>query len=97
MNTLCKEMRAKRRTTEGKKNRKKVLRKMKALLKRVQKHAQSHLNLLKARGEATDPGPGVIKYIITQVEGILVQVPSIIKQAHARIIGERKNAANCQT
>ena len=97
MNTLCMEMSAKHRTTEGKKHRKGVLRKMKALLKRVQQHAQSHLNLLKEYGEATDLSPGVIECILTQVESILEQVPSIIKQAHERIIGGRKIANKDKT
>lgn len=90
MNTLCMEMTAKYRTTEGRNNRKRVLRKMKALLWRVNKHAQRHLNVLKQRGEETDLGTGVIQCIITQIESILAQVPSIIKQAHERIIGGRK-------
>ena len=67
-----------------------VFRKMKALLKRVQKHAQRHLDVLKVRGEETDLSPGVIQNIITQMEGILAQVPTVIKQAHERIIGGRK-------
>ena len=97
MNTLCMQMSAKHRTTEGKKHRKRVLRKMKALLKRVQKHALSHLNILKERGEETDLSPGVIQCIITGVESILAQVPSIIKQAHERIIGGRKIANKDKT
>jgi hypothetical protein len=92
MNTLCMQMTAKHRTTEGKRHRKDVLRKMKKLLNRVQKHAQRHLNLLKKRGEDSDLSPGVIQCIITQIESILSQVPSIIKQAHERIIGGRKIA-----
>jgi hypothetical protein len=90
MNTLCMKMTAKNRTKEGKKHRKKVFRKMKALLKRVQKHAQRHLDLLKVRGEETGLSAGVIQNIITQMEGILKQVPAVIKQAHERIIGGRK-------
>jgi len=92
MNTLCMQMTAKHRTTEGKRHRKDVLRKMKKLLNRVQKHAQRHLNLLKERGEDSDLSPGVIQCIITQIESILSQVPSIIKQAHERIIAGRKIA-----
>ena len=90
MNTLCMKMTAKNRTKEGKKHRKKVFREMKALLKRVQKHAQRHLDLLKVCGEETGLSAGVIQNIITQMEGILVQVPAVIKQAHERIIGGRK-------
>lgn len=90
MNTLCMKMTAKNRTKEGKKHRKKVFREMKTLLKRVQKHAQRHLDLLKVCGEETGLSAGVIQNIITQMEGILVQVPAVIKQAHERIIGGRK-------
>ena len=90
MNTLCMEMSARHRTTEGKKHRRAVFRKMKALLKRVQKHAQSHLNLLREHGESTDPSPGVIECIIAGIENILAQVPAIIKQEHERIIGGRR-------
>lgn len=92
MNTLCMEMTAKNRTTEGKKHRKRVFRKMKALLKRVQQHAQRHLNLLKERAEEIDLGAGVIQGIIGQIENVLAQVPAIVKQAHERIIGGRKVA-----
>jgi len=97
MNTLCMEMSAKHRTTEGKKHRKAVFRKMKALLKRVQKHAQSHLNLLKEHGEATELSSGIIECIIAGIENILSQVPAIIKQAHERIIGGRKLANKDKT
>jgi hypothetical protein len=90
MNTLCMKMTAKNRTKDGKKHRKGVLRKMKALLKRVEKHAQSHLNILKARAEETQLSPGEVQNIITQTEVILEQIPAVIKQAHERIIGERK-------
>lgn len=92
MNTLCMAMSAKHRTSEGKKHRKKVLRQMKALLHRIQKHAQRHLNLLKELGENTDLSPGQIQCIITGMENVLEQVPAIIKQAHERIIGGRKLA-----
>tara|TARA_R110002111_G_C5976964_1_gene370770 strand:- start:463 stop:1944 length:1482 start_codon:yes stop_codon:yes gene_type:complete len=92
MNTLCMAMSAKHRTSEGKKHRKKVLRQMKALLRRIQRHAQRHLNLLKELGEHTELSPGQIQCIMTGMENILEQVPAIIKQAHERIIGGRKLA-----
>lgn len=92
MNTLCMAMTAKHRTGEGKKHRKKVLREMKALLRRIEKHAQRHLNRLKELGETTDLSPGHIRRIITEMENVLAQVPAIIKQAHERIIGGRKLA-----
>ena len=92
MNTLCMAMAAKHRTGEGRKHRKKVLREMKALLRRISQHAQRHLNRLKELGETTDLGPGRIQRIITEMENVLAQVPAIIKQAHERIIGGRKLA-----
>ena len=92
MNTLCMAMAAKHRTGEGRKHRKKVLREMKALLRRIGQHAQRHLNRLKELGETTDLGPGRIQRIITEMENVLAQVPAIIKQAHERIIGGRKLA-----
>lgn len=92
MNTLCMAMSAKHRTSEGKKHRKKIFRQMKALLRRIEAHAQRHLNRLKERGEETDLGPGQIQSIIDGMENVLAQVPAMIKQAHERIIGERKLA-----
>jgi hypothetical protein len=86
MNTPSMEMTAKNRTKEGKKHRKRVFRKMKALLQRVQRY----LDVLKVSGEETDLSPGVIQNIITQMEGILSQVPTVIKQTHERMIGGRK-------
>jgi hypothetical protein len=70
---------------------------MKALLRRIEKHARRHLNLLKERGEETDLGAGAIRSVIGQVENILAQVPAIIKQAHERIIGGRKVANKDKT
>lgn len=92
MNSLCMAMTAKNRTTDGKKQRKRVLREMKKLLRRVEQHAQRHLNLLKELGENTRLHPGQIQYLINQMENIIGQVPAIIKQAHERIIGARKLA-----
>ena len=90
MNTLCMAMTAKNRTQDGKKHRKAVLRKMKKLLKRVERHARTHLILLKENAEETKLSPGVVQNILTQSEAILEQLPAIVKQAHERIIGGRK-------
>jgi len=90
INTLCMKMTAKNRTKEGKKHRKKVLRQMKTLSLRVSRHAQKHLDLLKQRGDETDFHPGEIKQIIRRIEMVIEKLPKAIKQAHERIIGERK-------
>ena len=90
INTLCMKMTAKNRTKEGKKHRKKVLREMKALLLRASKHALKHLKILQERGMETDFSPGEIKLISRRMQGVLEKLPDAIKQAHERIIGERK-------
>jgi len=90
MNTLCMKMSAKRRAADSKKQRKQVLREMKALEKCIADHAQAHLEALKTRWRETDLSEGRARVIIARMEGVLGQLPAAIKQAHERIIGERK-------
>jgi IS5 family transposase len=90
MNTLCMKMTAKRRSREGQKHRKAVLLEMKKLVRRVGDHAQRHLEILLARHPETALKPGQVKQISAQLEGVLVQLPDAINQAHERIIGGRK-------
>ena len=90
MNTLCRTMTAMRHTREAKKHRKHVLREMKTLLKRVVGHAQRHLDLLKQLERTPRLHSGHIQQITTAMESIIQQVPTIIQQAHERIIGGRK-------
>lgn len=90
MNTLCMKMSAKRRAADSKKQRKQVLREMKALEKCIADHAQAHLEALKTRWSETDLSEGRTRVIIARMERVLEQLPAAIKQAHERIIGERK-------
>jgi hypothetical protein len=90
INTLCMKMTAKKRTRGARKHRKAVLREMKALSKRIGKHARRHLDILTTRSHETDLSPGQIGQLSQRIESILVQLPSAIKQAHERIIGGRK-------
>jgi len=90
MNTLCMKMSAKRRVVDGKKHRKKVLREMKSLTKRVGKHARSHLEALNTRWHETDLTAGKVRVIAERIQGVLEALPTAIKQAHERIIGERR-------
>ena len=53
-------------------------------------HAQAHLEALKTRWQETDLSEGRVRVIIARMEGVLGQLPAAIKQAHERIIGERK-------
>lgn len=90
MNTLCMKMSAKRRMVDGKKHRKKVLREMKALAKRVAKHARKHLKVLETRWAQTELSAGQVGVIVERIQGVLAALPAAIKQAHERIIGERQ-------
>lgn len=92
MNTLCMKMTAKGRAADGKKQRKKVLREMKALGKRVAAHATAHLEALKARRAETGLSEAQAQQIIRRIENVLGQLPAAIKQAHERIIGGRRVA-----
>ena len=90
INTLCMKMTAKKRTRGARKHRKAVLREMKALSKRIGKHARRHLEILTTRSHETDLSSGQIGQLRQRIESILAQLPSAIKQAHERIIGGRK-------
>ncbi|MGB6219668.1 hypothetical protein [Haloferula sp.] len=90
INTLCMKMTAKNRTKDGRKHRKAVLREMKALTKRIGRHARNHLDILTTRSHETDLTPGQIDQLGKRIESILIQLPAAIKQAHERIIGGRK-------
>ena len=90
MNTLCMKMSAKRRAADSSKQRKQVLREMKALEKRIAGHARAHLDALRTRCGETDLTAGQARVIIARIEGVLEQLPAATKQAHERIIGGRQ-------
>ena len=92
MNTLCMKMTAKRQAPDSRKQRKKVLREMKALEKRIAGHAKAHRQALKTRRHETTLGEAAARHIITRMEGVLEQLPAAIKQAHERMIGGRRVA-----
>lgn len=90
MNTLCMKMTAGFHATDGMKQRKKVLREMKSLVKTIANHAKAHLHALKTRREESDLSEGQARQIIERIDGVLDQLPAAIKQAHERIIGGRR-------
>ena len=92
MNRLSMAMSAQRRTKDGRKQRKRILRQMKALEKRIAGHARAHRDALLQRRAETDLGEGRARDIIARIEGVLEQLPAAIKQAHERIIGGRQVA-----
>lgn len=93
MNTLCMKMSAKGQAADHRKQRKKVLREMKALEKRIAGHARAHLAALKARRHETDLSEAQARQITDRIENVLNQLPAAVKQAHERMIGGRRVAS----
>lgn len=79
-----------RRKKDSKKNRKKILRLMKQLLKKIAAHAERHAKLLEEYWGETDYSELEAKEIINRIRNILQQLPAAVFQAHERIIGERR-------
>ncbi len=92
MNKLCMQMTFAKRKKDAKKLRKAVLRKMKRLVKRVLKHAVNHLQKLENNWQKADITFGNVQQIVKQITGVTEKLDDVIKQAHERIIGERKVA-----
>ena len=90
MNKLCMAMTFAKRRKGAKKLRKAVLRKMKRLLKRVSQHAQNHLKLLESQWQTANIPRWEAEQIAKQITGIMSQLAAVVKQAHERIIGERR-------
>jgi len=90
MNKLCMEMTFARRRKGAKKLRKKILRKMKKLLKRITCHAENHLRLLESKWQTADISRSQAEQIGRQITGVISQLAAVVKQAHERIIGERR-------
>jgi hypothetical protein len=89
MNKLCIEMAQTRRKEGGEKMRKAVLREMKRLAKTTGQHAKRHRDGLDKAWERTGWTRAQADVVIRRIDSVLEQLPSAIKQAHERIIGER--------
>jgi len=92
INRLSIEMTQTRRRPDSRKARKRVLRMMKKLLKKVDRHAKKHRELLKNERERTDLSEPEAALIIERIDRVREQLPKAVKQAHERIIGGRKVA-----
>lgn len=90
MNSLCIAMSAARRRLGSKKQRKKVLRTMKKLLKVIEGHARRYHEILDLNWEQTDWTRLQAESVLKRIAGVLEQLPQAVKQAHERIIGERQ-------
>ena len=90
MNRLSIQMTQQARRTGRKKERKRVLRAMKKLVRVVRAHARRHRELLDQRWEQTDWTRGQAEQILRRLDGVLALLPQAQKQAHERIIGGRQ-------
>ena len=92
INRLSIEMTHTRRRADSKKARKRVLRLIKKLMKKIDRHACKHRDLLENEWERTDLTEAQAAVIIKRIDEIREQLPQAIRQAHERIIGGRQVA-----
>ena len=90
MNRLGMAMTFARRAKDSKKARKKTLRLMKQQIKAVTGHARRHRELLDQQWNQTDWTRAQAEVVLRRMDGVLALVPQAQKQAHERIIGERR-------
>ncbi len=80
-----------RRRVNSKNARKEILRKLKKFSNRCAHHARKHKLLLqKDRASLTELSEAQADLIISRIDKVLELLPRAIKQAHERIIGERR-------
>ena len=89
INKMCMEMTQSRGREDVKKERKKVVRRMKALAGRVEEHARRYRDLLEKEWETTDLSRAQAQQFIDRMDGILEQMAEARKQAYERIVAER--------
>lgn len=90
MNRLSIQMTFARRATDSKKQRKKILRLMKQQLTVVTGHARRHRELLDKDWRQTDWTRPQAEQVLRRMDHVLALLPQAQKQAHERIIGERR-------
>jgi hypothetical protein len=88
MNQLCIQMTHTPRKTEGKKHRKKMLRKMDKLMATVGQHARTYRELLDQEWEKTQWTRPQAEQVLGRLDKILDQLPAARQQAWQRIIKE---------
>jgi len=90
MNRLSLQMTHARRVRDSKKQRKKTLRLMKRQVQVVAAHARRHRQLLDQEWKQTDWTRSQAEQVLRRMDRVLSLLPQAQKQAHERIIGERK-------
>ena len=89
INRLSIEMTHSRRKRESRKERKRILRGMKKLVKVVGRHAWRHRQLLDQEWEKTEWTRPQAEQILARIDQVLELLPQAAHQAHERIIGGR--------
>lgn len=92
MNKLCIAMTHARKKKDSKRVRKLVLRKMKRLMKLIESHANTYYRVLESSWKETDWSEIEARVVLDRMKNILGQLPAAERQAHERIIGERRVA-----
>ena len=78
-----------RRKKNAKKERKRIVRLMKDVVKKVQAHAERYRDLLMSNWSETDLSENEKDHLLNHLTKIIELLPQAVKQAHERIIGER--------
>ena len=90
INKLCLAMTHSRRKKNAKKERKRILRLMKDLVKKVKDHGERYRDLFIANWSETDLSEKEKDHLLRRLDKILELLPQAVKQAHERIIGGRQ-------
>ena len=90
VNKLCIEMTHARKKPDSKKVRKAVLRKLKAQARVIERHGRRYLEMLENRWRETDWTELEKNVVTKRMRNVLEQLPHAVRQAHERIIGERR-------
>lgn len=90
INSLCMAMSAAYRKPDNKQQRKNIIRLMKSLTKTVRGHAKRYRQALDQEWAKTDLSRAEAEVILRRIDSIIEQLPKAMRQAHERIIGERK-------
>jgi len=93
MNQLCIRMTHTPKKTDGKRHRKKMLRRMNKLVGTVAKHARRYRKLLDEQWEQTEWTRPQAEQVLQRLDNVLEQLPAAREQAWQRII-EEKPVAN---
>ena len=92
LNVCCMEMSQQRRRPDARRGRKRILRRLKALLRQIDGHAARHRERLASDWRDTGLSEARAHRILERMDRYRAQVPAVIHQAHERIIGERQVA-----